>query len=87
MSELQELIRDIAEQHGAVIEDIGISDAAGKIKVVCDTEEGISSEKLNGISKAILNDPLYDEKYAEGVPPGSEFAGDRCPADPSAALP
>ncbi len=64
MSDIQKLIRDIVEPSGVYIEDIRISDISGKIRVICDTDAGISSEKLIDISKMILNDPLYDEKYA-----------------------
>lgn len=64
MHEIEKLIRDILDETGVYIEDIRVSGTAGRIKVVCDTDEGIASQDLMRISKKILNDPVYDETYA-----------------------
>ncbi|MCK4813622.1 MAG: hypothetical protein KAT14_06765 [Candidatus Marinimicrobia bacterium] len=65
MSDIQKLIKDIAEASGIFVEDIKMSETGGTIKVICDTEEGISSSILVSISKKILNDPVYEKEYAE----------------------
>ncbi len=64
MSEMESLIKDIVEASGAVTEDIKMSETGGTIKVICDTEEGITSETLVRITRNILQDPRYDEGYA-----------------------
>ncbi|MEA2076777.1 MAG: hypothetical protein U9O95_02015 [Candidatus Marinimicrobia bacterium] len=64
MKEIQKLITDIVEASGIFIEDIKMSDTGGTIKVICDTEKGISSSELVKVTRKILNDTEYDEKYA-----------------------
>ncbi len=64
MNELQTLITDIVEAKGLFVEDIRMSETGGTIKVICDSEEGISSSELVDITRKILNDPVFDQKYA-----------------------
>ncbi len=64
MNEIQRLITDIVEASGLIVEDIKMSETGGTIKVVCDTEKGISSSELVSISKKILRNEEFDEKYA-----------------------
>jgi ribosome maturation factor RimP len=64
MNDLQTLIKRLAESGDVLVEDIRMSETGGTIKVVCDTEKGISSDRLVEISKKILNDPVYDSDYA-----------------------
>lgn len=65
MSDIQKLIKDIVEASEVFIEDIKMSEIGGTIKVICDTEDGISSSILVSITKKILNDPVYEQEYAE----------------------
>ena len=64
MNEIQRLITDIVEASGLIVEDIKMSETGGTIKVVCDTEKGISSSELVSISKKILRNEEFNEKYA-----------------------
>ncbi|MEA3392017.1 MAG: hypothetical protein U9Q91_03450 [Candidatus Marinimicrobia bacterium] len=64
MNEIQRLITDIVEASGLIVEDIKMSETGGTIKVVCDTKKGISSSELVSISKKILRNEKFDEKYA-----------------------
>ncbi|MCF7832076.1 MAG: hypothetical protein K9N05_00690 [Candidatus Marinimicrobia bacterium] len=64
MNEIKKLITDIVEASGLIVEDIRMSETGGTIKVVCDTEKGITSSKLVAVSKKILKNSEYDEKYA-----------------------
>ena len=64
MHDLQTLIRTLAEAGNVFVEDIRLSETGGTIKVVCDTEEGITSEELVAVSRRILEDQVYDGKYA-----------------------
>jgi ribosome maturation factor RimP len=64
MNEIQKLITDIVEASGIFVEDIRMSETGGTIKVICDTEEGISSKELVSITRKILKNTEYDEKYA-----------------------
>ena len=41
-----------------------MSYTGGTIKVICDTEKGISSPELVKVTRKILHDAEYDEKYA-----------------------
>lgn len=65
MTDIKTHIRDIVESGDIFIEDIAVPENGGTLRVVCDTESGISSDQLVGISKKILNDTLYDTEYAE----------------------
>jgi len=65
MSELRSLISDIVERAGYIVEDIKMSETGGTIMVICDSEKGISSKALVKLSRKILRDELYDQKYAE----------------------
>ncbi len=64
MNEIHRLITDIVEASGLIVEDIKMSETGGTIKVICDTEKGISSAELVKISKKILRNEEFDEKYA-----------------------
>ena len=64
MNEIQKLVTDIVEASGLIVEDIKMSETGGTIKVICDTEKGISSAELVKISKKILRNEEFDEKYA-----------------------
>ncbi len=64
MNEIQKLVTDIVEASGLIVEDIKMSETGGTIKVICDTEKGISSSELVSVSKKILKNEEYDEKYA-----------------------
>jgi ribosome maturation factor RimP len=65
MTDVGEHIRKILENEDVIIEDIRVPENTGVLKVFCDTEEGITSDRLVSISKKILNDPVYDADYAE----------------------
>lgn len=65
MNELKKLIKDIVETSDTFIEDIKMSETGGTIKVICDTEKGIDSSLLVALTRQILNNPEFDEKYAE----------------------
>lgn len=65
MNELRSLISEIVERAGFIVEDIKMSETGGTIMVICDSEKGISSKQLVKLSRNILNDELYDQKYAE----------------------
>lgn len=65
MNEIRSLISDIVEKSGFIVEDIKMSETGGTIMVVCDSENGISSKQLVKLSRKILHDDLYDQKYAE----------------------
>ncbi|RKY55333.1 MAG: hypothetical protein DRP93_03535 [Candidatus Neomarinimicrobiota bacterium] len=64
MNEMQRFIADIVEASGLMVEDIKMSETGGTIKVVCDTEKGISSSELVSVTKKILKNEEFDEKYA-----------------------
>lgn len=64
MNEIQKLITDIVEASGIFVEDIRMSETGGTIKVLCDTEKGISSKELVSITRKILKNTEFDEKYA-----------------------
>jgi len=64
MNEIQTLIKDIVETEGIFVEDIHMSETGGTIKVICDSEKGISSSELVDITRKILNNQVFDEKYA-----------------------
>jgi len=64
MNEIQRFIADIVEASGLMVEDIKMSETGGTIKVVCDTEKGISSSELVSVTKKILKNEEFDEKYA-----------------------
>ncbi len=66
MNEIQKLITDIVEASGIFVEDIRMSETGGTIKVLCDTEKGISSKELVSITRKILKNKEFDEKYAVG---------------------
>ena len=65
MNELKKLITDIVETSDIIIEDIRMSETGGTLKVICDTEKGIDSSLLVAVTRKILDNPEYDEKYAE----------------------
>lgn len=64
MNEIKKLIGDIVEGTDIFIEDIKMSETGGTIKVICDTEKGISSSELVALSRRILDNAEFDEKYA-----------------------
>ncbi len=64
MNELQRLITDIVEASKLIVEDIKMSETGGTIKVTCDTEKGISSSELVSVTKKILRNEEFDEKFA-----------------------
>jgi len=64
MNDLQTLIRGLAEDGDILVEDIRMSETGGTVKVICDTENGITSDQLVAVTKKILNDPVYGREYA-----------------------
>jgi len=65
MNALKKLITDIVESSDIFVEDIKMSETGGTVKVICDTEKGIDSSLLVALTRKILNNPEFDEKYAE----------------------